>query len=53
MDFSSINWLAVLVCVVLSMVIGSIWFNQLAWNGSMTATALGYKLCNRAGKVLG
>lgn len=26
MDFSSINWLAVLVCVVASMVIGGIWF---------------------------
>jgi hypothetical protein len=26
MDFSTINWLAVLVCLVLSMVIGSIWF---------------------------
>lgn len=26
MDFSSINWLAVLVCLVLSMVIGFIWF---------------------------
>ena len=27
MDFSSINWLAVLVCVLASMVIGSVWFN--------------------------
>lgn len=27
MDFSSINWLAVLACVVASMVIGSFWFN--------------------------
>ena len=27
MDFSSINWLAVVVCVVVSMVSGSIWFN--------------------------
>lgn len=27
MDFSSINWLAVLACVVASMIIGSIWFN--------------------------
>jgi len=26
MDFSSINWLAVLACVVASMIIGSIWF---------------------------
>lgn len=26
MDFSSINWLAVLVCVVASMIIGGIWF---------------------------
>jgi hypothetical protein len=27
MDFSSINWLAVVACVVASMVIGSFWFN--------------------------
>jgi hypothetical protein len=27
MDFSSINWLAVVVCVIVSMVVGSIWFN--------------------------
>ena len=27
MDFSNINWLAVLVCVVVSMVSGSIWYN--------------------------
>ena len=27
MDFSSINWLAIVVCVVVSMVSGSIWFN--------------------------
>jgi hypothetical protein len=27
MDFSSINWLAVIVCVVVSMIVGSIWFN--------------------------
>ncbi len=27
MDFSSINWLAVLVCAVLCMVSGSIWYN--------------------------
>jgi len=27
MDFSSINWLAVVVCVVVSMVSGSLWFN--------------------------
>ena len=27
MDFSSINWLAVLLCVVASMIIGSIWFS--------------------------
>jgi Protein of unknown function (DUF1761) len=26
MDFSSINWLAVVACVVASMIIGSIWF---------------------------
>jgi len=27
MDFGSINWLAVIVCVVVSMISGSIWFN--------------------------
>lgn len=27
MDFSSINWLAVLVCVVVTMVSGSLWYN--------------------------
>ena len=27
MDFSSINWLAVVACVVASMIIGSVWFN--------------------------
>jgi hypothetical protein len=27
MDFSSINWLAVVVCVVVSMIVGSLWFN--------------------------
>ena len=27
MDFSSINWLAVLACVIAAMVIGSIWYN--------------------------
>jgi hypothetical protein len=27
MNFGSINWLAVLVCVVVSMVSGSIWYN--------------------------
>lgn len=27
MDFSSINWLAVLVCVIASMLVGSFWFN--------------------------
>ena len=27
MDFSSINWLAVIVCVVISMISGSIWYN--------------------------
>jgi len=26
MDFSSINWLAVLICVVVSMLVGSVWF---------------------------
>ncbi len=27
MDFGSINWLAILACVIASMVIGSLWFN--------------------------
>lgn len=27
MDFASVNWLAVVVCVVVSMVSGSIWYN--------------------------
>ena len=27
MDFSSINWLAVVACVVVAMIVGSIWFN--------------------------
>lgn len=27
MDFSSINWLAVLACVVAAMLIGSVWYN--------------------------
>jgi len=27
MDFSSINWLAVVICVVVSMIVGSLWFN--------------------------
>jgi hypothetical protein len=27
MDFSAINWLAVIVCVVVSMISGSIWYN--------------------------
>lgn len=27
MNFSSINWLAVIVCVLASMVVGSLWFN--------------------------
>jgi hypothetical protein len=27
MDFSSINWLAVIACVVVSMVSGSLWYN--------------------------
>ena len=38
MDFSSINWLAVLVCVIVSMVSGSLWYNpktlfNLWWKG--------------------
>lgn len=28
MDFGSINWLAVVACVVVSMVVGSVWFSQ-------------------------
>ncbi len=28
MDFSSINWLGVIVCVVASMIVGSIWFSR-------------------------
>ena len=28
MNFSSINWLAVLTCVIVSMIVGSIYFNQ-------------------------
>lgn len=27
MDFSSINWLATILCLVASMIIGSVWFN--------------------------
>src|SRR5512145_1301279 len=27
MDFGSVNWLAVLVCVIVSMVSGSLWYN--------------------------
>ena len=27
MDFASVNWLAVVVCVVVSMVSGSLWYN--------------------------
>lgn len=27
MDFSSVNWLAVLVCVVASIIIGSVWYH--------------------------
>lgn len=27
MDFSSINWLVVIVCTVVSMVIGAVWYN--------------------------
>lgn len=27
MDFSSVNWLAVIVCVVVSMITGSLWYN--------------------------
>jgi len=27
MDFSSINWLAVVACVVASMIVGSVWFH--------------------------
>lgn len=27
MDFSTVNWLAVVVCVIVSMIVGSIWYN--------------------------
>ena len=27
MDFSSVNWLAVVACVIVSMISGSLWFN--------------------------
>jgi hypothetical protein len=27
MDFSTVNWLAVIVCVIVSMISGSIWYN--------------------------
>lgn len=27
MNFSDVNWLAVLACVVVSMIVGSVWFN--------------------------
>jgi hypothetical protein len=38
MDFNSINWLAVLVCVVVSMISGSLWYNpktffEIWWKG--------------------
>ena len=28
MDFASINWLAVVVCVIVSLIIGSVWFSE-------------------------
>lgn len=31
MDFSAINWLAVVVCVVVSMICGSLWYNPKAF----------------------
>jgi hypothetical protein len=31
MDFSSINWLAVVACVVSNMIIGSVWYNPAAF----------------------
>jgi hypothetical protein len=38
MDFKSINWLAVIVCVVVSMIVGSLWYNpktffEIWWKG--------------------
>jgi hypothetical protein len=27
MDFGSINWLAVIVCVIVSMIVGTLWYN--------------------------
>ena len=39
MDFSSINWLAVIACVIAAMVIGSFWFNPKtfypAWHAAL------------------
>ncbi len=34
MDFSSINWLAVVVCVVVSMISGSLWYNPKTFSPS-------------------
>ena len=31
MDFDSINWLAVLVCVVVSMIVGGLWFSPMGF----------------------
>jgi hypothetical protein len=28
MNFSSINWLAVVACVIVSMIVGSVWFSE-------------------------
>jgi hypothetical protein len=42
MDFGSINWLAVVACVVSNMIIGSIWYNPAVfyktWNGALGKT---------------
>ena len=29
MDFSVINWLAVIVCVIVSMISGALWYNPI------------------------
>lgn len=46
MDFSSINWLAVVACVVASMVIGGIWF------GPKTFFPIWWKAVGKAGDPL-
>jgi hypothetical protein len=45
MDFGLINWLAVVACVVASMLIGSVWFNQ------KTFFPVWWKAIGRSGKI--